>query len=209
MNLTKSMMMLAAGAMLMPLASQAETKPTLVVMHRNIQNQADEANWRDLALALAGDGFRVVTVALKPEETATEGRDEVVKLLNNAPEYGKVVLIGTAAASDVVSMTAEAEPQRVQSLVYVSAEPAVATLGPRTVSEPADLAGKIPSYQIKITNGKRSDLGEKGATMFRVREKGTSTVARVDDMTGALELVAIGHYVYRVDGIHNRYWSQG
>jgi hypothetical protein len=206
MNLTKSMMMLAAGAMLLPLAAQAEQKPTLVVLHKNILNQNDEATWQDLANSLSQDGYRVVSVALRPEETAAQGRDQVVKLLSDSPEYGKVVLVGTAAASDALSMTAEADAARVKALVYVSAEPSVATLGPRTVSEPNDLVGKVPSFQIKITNGKRTDLNEKGATMLRVRENGKSTVARVDDMTSAIEICATGRAAYHEHG-YNGYWS--
>jgi hypothetical protein len=191
MKLTNLTLMLTAGAMLAPIAAHAATKPTLVVMHRNIQNQTDEANWRNLALGLASEGFRVVSVALEPQETATAGRDQVVKLLDQSPEYGKVVLVGTAAASDVLSLTAEAEQARVQAVAYVSAEPAVATLGPRTVEEPSDLVGKVPSYQIKITNGKHTlGLNEPGASMFRVREQGTSTLARQEDMVEAIKMVA-------------------
>jgi len=191
MNLTKSMMMFAAGTMLLPLAAQAETKPTIVVLHRNIQNQTDEKNWQNLALDLAGNGYRVVSVALEPTQSASSGRDEVVKLLNESPEYGKLVLVGTAAASDVVSLTAEAETGRVNSVVYVSAEPAVATLGPRTVDEPADLVGKVPSYQIKITDSKRPELPtELGASVIRVREEGHSTLAKRQDLSAAIVMVA-------------------
>jgi hypothetical protein len=191
-NLTFAMSgMMTAAAMLAPIAAHAATKPTIVVMHRNIQNQTDESNWRNLALGLASEGFRVVSVALKPEETAAAGRDQVVKLLDQSPEYGKVVLVGTAAASDALSLTAEAEQARVQAVAYVSAEPAVATLGPRTVEEPSDLVGKVPSFQIKITNGKQtSGLTETGASMFRVREEGKSTLARQQDMVDAIKLVA-------------------
>jgi hypothetical protein len=201
MNLTKTMMgtmmAFAAGGMLLPMAAQAEVKPTIVVMHRNVQNQKDESNWNNLALDLAQDGYRVVSVAMKQDETAAEGRDQAVKLLNDSPEYGKIVLVGTAAASDAVSMTAEAEAPRVKSIVYVSADPAVPTLGPRTVSEPADLVGKIPSYQIRITDGKKTNLTEKGATMLRVREEGHSTLANLTDLKEAVEIFATGKAVYR------------
>jgi len=155
MNLTKSMMMFAAGTMLLPLAAQAETKPTIVVLHRNIQNQTDEKNWQNLALDLAGNGYRVVSVALEPTQSASSGRDEVVKLLNESPE------------------------------------PAVATLGPRTVDEPADLVGKVPSYQIKITDSKRPELPtELGASVIRVREEGHSTLAKRQDLSAAIVMVA-------------------
>ena len=191
MNLTKSMMLFAAGAMLLPFAAQAETKPTIVVVHRNILNEVDERNWQNLALDLATDGYRVVSLALNQGETVTEGRDQLVKLLNTSPEYGKLVLVGTAAASDVISLTAEAETGRVKSVVYVSAEPAVATLGPRNVAEPDDLVGKIPSYQIKITDGKRTQgLTEAGASVIRVREEGHSTLAKRQDLAAAIMLVA-------------------
>ncbi len=191
MTLTRSMMILTAAATLLPFAAQAEQKPTIVVMHRNIQNQKDESNWRNLANGLANDGYRVVSVALKPAETAAEGRDHVMVLLNESPEYGKVVLVGTAAASDAVSLTAEAAQARVQAVVYVSAEAAVPTLGPRTVNVPSNLVGKVTSYQIKISNGKRPQgFLEPGASMIRVREEGHSTLAKVSDLVDALEMVA-------------------
>jgi hypothetical protein len=195
MNLTKTLMAITAGAALLPLAAQAETKPTIVVMHENIHNQKDEANWRDLASWISRDGYTVVSVALSPSESASASRDHVVKLLDQSPEYGKLVLVGTAAASDTLSLTAQSEAGRVQSLVYVSAEPAVPTLGPRTVSEPNELVGKIASFQIKITNGKKTSLNEKGANMLRVRENGSSTTARVEDLAQAIEIVAVGRLV--------------
>lgn len=191
MNMSRSMMILAAGATLLPLAAHADQKPTIVVMHQNVQKQKDEANWRNLANGLADAGYRVVSVALQPNETAAQGRDHAVQLLDESPEFGKIVLVGTAAASETLSLTAEAEATRVQALVYVSAEAAVPTLGPRTVSEPSDLVGKIPSYQIKITNGKRPQgLNEPGAAMIRVREDGDSTLAKQVDMVEALQMLA-------------------
>jgi membrane-associated protease RseP (regulator of RpoE activity) len=192
MNLTKSMMTLAVAAMALPAAAaHAETKPTFVVVHRNVGIQTDETNWNNLALGLSSAGYRVVSVALKPNETATESRDKVAKLLDESPEFGKLVLVGTAAASDVLSQTAEVEASRVNALVYVSAEPAVATLGPRNVAEPSDLVGRIPSYQIKITDKKRNlAFREPGANLIRVREEGHSTLARQEDMVEALDRIA-------------------
>ena len=189
MTLTKRIL-LTAGAMLLPVvAAQAEKKPTLVLMHRNIENVTDESNWLKLSAGLAHDGYKVISVALTPSEDAVAGRDHLTKLLDQYHTDEKFVLVGTAAVNETASMVAQAEKARIKAVVYISAEDSVKTLGPHQVNVPATLG--IVSYQVRITNAKHvHGLAEQGANTFQVREEGSSTLAKMDDLIVAINTVA-------------------
>jgi pimeloyl-ACP methyl ester carboxylesterase len=192
-NTPRWMMKAALAALVMPAAAAyAAPKPTIVLVHRNIQKTVDEQNWKQLAINLADDGYRVLSYAMASTDSSAATRDGLVRLLSHEGMNEKLVVVSTAAASDMATMVAESEPERVKAVVYISAEPSVATLGPRSVEAPADLAGKVPVYQVKITSGtKTSDLFERGATTYRVREEGTSTLPRVHDLEQVIETVAV------------------
>lgn len=188
---TRMMTKLLLAAVAIPavstVAAHASTTPTIVVMHRNIQNAQDEANWMDLARGLSHEGFRVVSVAMERDEPAAEASAHVIKMLDESASTDKVLLVGTAAASDALFAVAEAEPTHVSGLVYVDNAGAVPTFGPRTVVVPANLLGVVPSYEVKVTNEKRSSSqAEGGVTVFKVREQGHSTLGRTEDMVAAI-----------------------
>ena len=171
-------------------AAHAETMPTVVVMHRNIHNVQDEATWVDLAQELSGKGFRVISVAMNRDETAQEASTDVIRILNRTGYDDKVLLVGTASASEALSEVAEGEGTRVKGLVYVSAADTVPSFGPRFVTVPASLQGVVPSYQVKVTNEKHaSSKAEGGAVMFKVREQGHTTLGRTSDMVAAIDQV--------------------
>jgi hypothetical protein len=186
------MMTAAAAAMVLPVAAaHAEKKPTILLVHRNILKQADEQNWEKLAVNLSSDGYRVVSFAMAMDDSAPLTRAGLLRVMKQESPNDKLLVVSTAAASDVAAQVVEAAPDMVKALVYISAEPTVATLGPRTVAEPNDLVGKVPSYQIKISaNPQTSNLYERGATSFRVREQGTSTLAKLSDLQNAIETIA-------------------
>jgi pimeloyl-ACP methyl ester carboxylesterase len=194
--MTKRVIMLAAAAaMVLPVAAaHAEKKPTILLVHRNVQKQTDEKNWAQLSLDLSNDGYRVVSFAMPLGDASSLTRRDLVRLIkheDSSDNSDKVVVVSTAAASDVAESLVQTAPELVKALVYISAEPTVATLGPRTVSEPSDLVGKVPSYQVKITANKQtSNLYERGATTFLVREQGSSTLARLSDLQNAIETIA-------------------
>ena len=188
-----SNLMMAALAVpaLTAVAAHAGTTPTVVVMHRNIHNTQDEATWMELAQGLSREGFRVVSVAMNRDETAKEASTHVIQLLDRAGYNDKLLLVGTASASEAISAVAEAEPTRVEGLVYVSAADTVPTFGPRFVTVPASLQGVVPSYQVKVTNDKHaSNHAEGGAVVFKVREQGHTTLGRTEDMVATLNTVS-------------------
>lgn len=196
-NLTGGLAMIAAVAIpsLLTGTAQATTlptaaTPTVVVMHRNIQNEQDEQNWQQLALGLSYQGYRVISVAMQRDETAETAASNTIHLLNETGCNDKLVLVGTASASDAISAVAQAEPTHVKALVYVSDAEAVPTFGPRTVAEPATLTGVVPSFQVKVTNGKHTSATTEGGTIvFRVREQGHSTLGRTGDMVATIDRV--------------------
>jgi hypothetical protein len=187
---TKLLLAALAVPAVAAVAAKAEATRTIVVMHRNIQNTQDEQMWSELARGLSSDGFRVVSVAMQRNESATDASQHLLKLLDLMGERNKVLLVGTASASDAISDVAESAPARVEALVYVSAADAVPAFGPRTVSVPANLLGLVPAYQAKVTNEKRSSsTTEGGAMVFKVREQGQSTLGRTGDMVAMIETV--------------------
>lgn len=194
MKTTRMMMNLALAAAVVPaltaIAAQAETTPTIVVMHRNIHNVQDEQKWAELAQGLSYNGFRVVSVAMERDEPAATASAHLIKLLDESGYNQNVLLVGTAAASEAISAVALAEPTRVKALVYVSAAETVPTFGPRSVAVPANLAGLVPAYQVKVTNEKRVSASiEGGVTVFKVREQGRSTLGRTGDMVAMIDRV--------------------
>jgi hypothetical protein len=190
--ISRLMMTAAAAVMVVPaVAAHAEKKPTILLVHRNIQKQADEQNWEKLAINLSADGYRVVSFAMALDDTTPLTRDGLLRVAKQESPNDKLLVVSTAAASDMAAQVVEAAPDMVKAIVYITAEPTVATLGPRTVSEPNDLVGKVPSYQIRISaNQQTSNLYERGATSFRVREQGTSTLAKLSDLQDVIETIA-------------------
>lgn len=192
---TLSTLMTAAAALAIPalstVAAHASTTPTVVVMHRNVHNAQDEATWMGLAQGLSREGFRVISVAMNRDETAAEASSHVIQLLDESGYNDKVLLVGTASASEAISAVAQAEPARVQGLVYVSAADTVPTFGPRFVTVPASLQGVVPSFQVKVTNEKHaSSKAEGGAVVFKVREQGHTTLGRTEDMVATINQVS-------------------
>lgn len=192
MTLTRRMTKFALGAMLLPVvAAYAEKKPTLVLMHRNIQNVQDESNWIKMSNGLAHEGYRVISVALLPDENVAQSTTHMTNLLDQYKNGETFVLVGTAAVNETASLVAKAERSRVKAVVYISAEDSVKTLGPHQVTVPAELASALPNYQVRITNAKSvKGLVEKGSNTFQVREEGTSTLANTEDLISALMTVS-------------------
>ena len=188
-----TMLALAAAVAVPSLSAGALTTaalPTVVVMHRNIQNTPDEQHWQELAQGLSYQGYRVISVAMDRNETAQTAAGHTIQLLDRVGCNDKLVLVGTASASDAISAVAQAEPAKVKALVYVSASDAVPAFGPRSVTEPAALTGLVPSFQVKVTNGKKTSTAfEGGSTVFQVREQGHSTLGRTADMVAAIDRV--------------------
>ncbi len=174
---------------LMTVTAQAATLPTIVVMHRNIQNVQDEKNWQELAIGLSDEGYRVVSVAMERNEAAATAAQNTIDLLNRAGYNDKLVVVGTASASDAISALAQAEPTKVKALVYVSASDAVPTFGPRSVTVPSTLTGIVPTFQVKVVAGKNTASTEGGQTTFKVREQGNSTLGRTTDMVAMIDHV--------------------
>jgi hypothetical protein len=185
---------LVAGALLVPAAAAHAEKPTVILMHRDIKNVQDEQRWNDVARDLEFDGFHVVSMALQQNSTPTDGAYSTVNYVNAELKGKDLLLVGTASVSDAMSLVAEQAPNHVKALMYLVAATPVRTLGPRTVSEPAALVGRVPSIQVTITNIKHmTEQNESGVPAFRVREEGKSTLANVDDLEAAIELVSRMH----------------
>ena len=194
MKTTRMTLLALSAALALPIlttvTAHASTTPTVVVMHRNIQNTQDEQHWQELASGLSYQGYRVISVAMDRDETASAAADHTIQLLDHAGCNDKLVLVGTAAASDAISAVAQAEPTRVKALVYVSASDAVPSFGPRSVTEPSTLTGVVPSFQVKVTNGKTvSEKTEGGTTAFKVREQGNSTLGRTTDLVATIDRI--------------------
>ena len=179
----------AAAVAVPAVAAHAEKMPTVVVMHRNIQNVEDEANWQTLAGGLSFEGFRVISIAFDQAQTAKQTHDELTRMLAQEAVDQKVLLVGTSAVSETIASVAAEKPTQVEGLVFVSASDAVPAFGPRTVNVPAGLASLVPTYQVKITRDKSSSAKIEGtATILRVREEGKSTLARNEDLIDAIKI---------------------
>ena len=193
MNLKLRLIPVAAlAATLLPaIAAHAELKPTLVVMHRNIGRAQDEANWSNLANQLASHGFRVVSLALHENESAEQGAAQLRADFAGPDQQADFIVVGTAAVAETANVFAQSRPRQLRAIVYLSADGAVPAYGPRTVDIPTTLSAKVPTYQVKVSDTRKSLQSRDGAsTVYHVREEGKSTLPRIADLEATLENIA-------------------
>src|SRR5215470_17890852 len=112
-------LLLAAGS------AAAASRPEIVLVH----GAWEEPNiWQAVTPLLQKDGYRVVIVTLPGRPTAPLSpdkvsldlyRDTVLNAIGNPPL--PVVLVGHSFGGITISLAAEAAPQKIKTLVYVSA----------------------------------------------------------------------------------------
>ena len=112
-------LLLAAGS------ATASPKPDIVLVH----GAWEEANiWQAVTPLLKKDGYRVVTVTLpgrpssplSPDKVSLDlYRDTILGAIGNPAQ--PVVLVGHSFGGITISVTAEAAPQKIRTLVYVAA----------------------------------------------------------------------------------------
>jgi pimeloyl-ACP methyl ester carboxylesterase len=103
----------------------AQTKPTIVLLHGAFQT---EQGWGFVKGRLEAHGYSVVAIRLPgrgddatPIDQITMDlyRTKVLEAIDALP--GPVVLVGHSFGGMVISTVAEAEPEKIKSLVYLSA----------------------------------------------------------------------------------------
>lgn len=105
--------------------AQAAEKPEIVLVHGAFE---DASVWQGVEATLRQDGFRTKTIdlpgrpgnPLSPEKATLDGYVAAVRA-GIAGETSPVVLVGHSFGGIVISQTAEADPARIRSLVYVAA----------------------------------------------------------------------------------------
>jgi pimeloyl-ACP methyl ester carboxylesterase len=112
-------LLLAAGS------AVAAPKPEIVLVH----GAWEEANiWQSVTPVLMKDGYHVVTVTLpgrpssplSPDKVSLDlYRDTILKAIGNPAQ--PVVLVGHSFGGIAISVAAEAAPQKIRTLVYVTA----------------------------------------------------------------------------------------
>src|SRR5215471_21069049 len=112
-------LLLAAGS------ATAAPKPEIVLVH----GAWEEANiWQAVTTLLKNDGYHVVTVTLpgrpssplSPDKASLDlYRDTILNAIGNPAQ--PVVLVGHSFGGITISLAAEAAPQKIKTLVYVSA----------------------------------------------------------------------------------------
>jgi pimeloyl-ACP methyl ester carboxylesterase len=116
----------SAVFMLAPLAVVAGSKPTIVLLHGAFQNGS--STWRKVKPELEKHGFKVIVVNLPgrdgdgvdPKSLTTDiYRDAVLKATSG--ESDPVILVGHSFGGITISNVAEAAPDKIKALVYLSA----------------------------------------------------------------------------------------
>jgi pimeloyl-ACP methyl ester carboxylesterase len=116
-----------ACAMAVPAVSAfGKSKPTIVLVHGAFQD--GQNTWARVRPLLETDGYKVIVVTLPgrdndgsdPKTLTTDlFRDTVLKAIAN--ETAPVVLVGHSFGGITISNVAEAAPDKIKSLVYLSA----------------------------------------------------------------------------------------
>ena len=105
--------------------ASAQTKPSIVLLHGAFQT---DQGWGFVKARLEAKGYMVSTICLPgrgsdttPIEKITLDlyRTKVLSLINSLP--GPVVLVGHSFGGITISAVAEAEPDKIKALVYLSA----------------------------------------------------------------------------------------
>ena len=101
-------------------------KPTIVLLHGAFQN--GESTWRKVKPELESQGYKVIVVNLPGRDgdgadprtlTTDVYRDTVLKAM--AGEAAPVLLVGHSFGGITISNVAEAAPEKIKALVYLSA----------------------------------------------------------------------------------------
>jgi pimeloyl-ACP methyl ester carboxylesterase len=118
---------LIAAALAAPLGlTKAQTKPTIVLVHGAFQD--GEGTWRRVKPELESKGYKVIIVTLPGRDgdgadpsklSTTLYRDTVLKAIEG--ESAPVVLVGHSFGGITISNVAEAVPEKIKALVYLSA----------------------------------------------------------------------------------------
>jgi len=113
--------------LIFPMAvGMAASKPTIVLVHGAFQT--GESTWRKVKPELEANGYKVIVVNLPgrngdgadPKTLTTEVyRDVVLKAMET--EKAPVVLVGHSFGGITISNVAEAAPEKIKALVYLSA----------------------------------------------------------------------------------------
>lgn len=109
----------------LPMAASAAPKPTIVLVHGAFET-ADV--WGHVVAKLESDGYKVKNVNLPGRRGAEASMGDVSLALYQqtvaraiADEIRPVVLVGHSFAGFTISAVAEAEPDKIKTLVYVAA----------------------------------------------------------------------------------------
>ncbi len=116
-----------AFAMTVPaITASAKTKPTIVLVHGAFQD--GENTWARVRPQLETNGYKVIVVTLPGRDndgsdpktlTTVQFRDTVLKAIEG--EKLPVVLVGHSFGGITISNVAEASPDKIKALVYLSA----------------------------------------------------------------------------------------
>ena len=120
----KTLLGIASLSLLLAGGATAAPKPEIVLVH----GAWEESNiWQAVTPVLEKDGYRVVTVELpgrpssplSPDKVSLDlYRDTILKAIGNPAQ--PVVLVGHSFGGITISVTAEAAPQKIKTLVYVA-----------------------------------------------------------------------------------------
>jgi len=149
---------LATALLTGAIASAADAKPTIVLVHGAF---ADSSSWNGVIRILEKDGYPVIA-ASNPLRSLKGDAQSVAQLL--ASIKSPVVLVGHSYGGPVISEAAYGQTN-VKSLVYV------AGVAPEVGESTADLAGKFPGATLGPTLAPPVDLADGNKDLYIQQDK--------------------------------------
>ncbi|SNS30258.1 hypothetical protein SAMN05421770_101409 [Granulicella rosea] len=171
---TKLTTAVAALAMTLPtVAAHAEKKPTVLLVHSAAQADAD---WKNLSLELASEGYRVLAMKVLPNQSAADERAELTQFIGNEDANSRFLVVTSEPAGATVSDFAGTLGNRVKSVVYLTTAPTVAAVS------------ATPQYFVQLTAAKTQPV-ETSELRYSVHAAGPQMVASTSDLVGVIEAV--------------------
>ncbi|MBO9544582.1 alpha/beta hydrolase [Caulobacter sp.] len=143
--MTKTALAFALAFSLTGLAAQAQTKPTIVLVHGAF---ADSSSWDGVVADLTRDGYHVVAAA-NPLRGLASDAAAVRTVIDATP--GPIILVGHSYGGAVISTAAQGAA-KVKAMVYVAA------FAPEVGESIFDLTGKFPGSTLPPALDKPVDL---------------------------------------------------